>query len=151
MYCGPGKLTGATVRCIPAVVNNFHVAVGLNRPQLGLLENRVSAGRRRADLLRTPPPFSCASSASIIGRVSHPAEAGLLRKGTGSLGLLETRSRQVPSQSRKTCAIAYSIEEWNFLYSRKSRKVSSALESSSPPIAAAHNPVRRPFVETELS
>jgi hypothetical protein len=97
------------------------------------------------------PPFSCASSGSIIGRVSHPAEAGLVRKGTSSLGLLETRSRQAPSESRKTCTIPYSIEDWKFLYSRKSRKVSSALESSSPPIAATHNPVRMPFVETELS
>jgi hypothetical protein len=122
MYCGPGKLAGATVRCIPAVVNNFQVAVEPNRPQLGLLENIVSACRHSADLLHSQSPFSCASSPPIIGSGSHPTE------------------------SRKTCPIPYSIEDWKFLYSRMRGKVSSTLESSSAPMAATHNPVRMQFV-----
>src|SRR6267378_432251 len=46
--------------------------------QLGLFENLVSVCRHSANLLHSRSPFSCASSASIIGSVSHPVESGLL-------------------------------------------------------------------------
>src|SRR5713226_4316103 len=46
--------------------------------QLGLIENLVPARRHSANLLHSRSPFSCASSTSIIGSVSHPVETGLL-------------------------------------------------------------------------
>src|SRR5258708_37546046 len=46
--------------------------------QLGLLENLVATFRHSANLLHSRSPFSCASSTSIIGSVSHPVETGLL-------------------------------------------------------------------------
>src|SRR6266446_8621498 len=46
--------------------------------ELGLLENLVATLRHSANLLHSRSPFSCASSTSIIGCVSHPAETGLL-------------------------------------------------------------------------
>src|SRR5260370_16038295 len=46
--------------------------------QLGLFENFVSVCRHSANLLHCRSPFSCASSTSIIGSVSHPVETGLL-------------------------------------------------------------------------
>src|SRR5712672_2008341 len=46
--------------------------------QLGLLENFVATFRHSANLLHSRSPFSCASSTSIIGSVSHPVETGLL-------------------------------------------------------------------------
>src|SRR6267142_5728620 len=46
--------------------------------QLGLLENLVATLGHSANLLHSRSPFSCASSASIIGSVSHPVETGLL-------------------------------------------------------------------------
>ena len=62
-----------------------------------------------------------------------------------------TCSRQVSQKVENLCPIPYSIVDWKFLYLRKSRKVRSTLESSSAPIAANNSPIRRQFVETELS
>src|SRR5258706_2529204 len=45
--------------------------------QLGVLENIVATLRHSANLLHSRSPFSCASSTSIIGSVSHPAETSL--------------------------------------------------------------------------
>src|SRR6266403_2999996 len=46
--------------------------------QLLLLENFVPKFLHSANLLHSRSPFSCASSTSIIGSVSHPVETGLL-------------------------------------------------------------------------
>src|SRR6059036_3117489 len=46
--------------------------------QLELPKNLVATHRHSANLLHSRSPFSCASSTSIIGSVSHPVETGLL-------------------------------------------------------------------------
>src|SRR6266478_9812151 len=46
--------------------------------QLGFLENLVATLRHSANLLHSRSPFSCASSTSITGSVTHPVETGLL-------------------------------------------------------------------------
>src|SRR6266851_83971 len=46
--------------------------------QLLLLENFVPKCPHSANLFHSRSPFSCASSTSIIGSLSHPTETGLL-------------------------------------------------------------------------
>jgi hypothetical protein len=51
----------------------------------------------------------------------------------------------------KNCVQLDSIEDWNSLYSRKRRKVSSILQSLNVPIASAGNHTRILIVATKIS
>src|ERR1700688_477245 len=69
-----------------AVVRPAIAEVQTNR-ELVSFENHVSIYANSASLLHSRSPFLCATSASILGSLMHPAETGLLIPSDKSGGL----------------------------------------------------------------
>ena len=84
-HLGYGFLAGADVAFLnhfACFIQNAVAARAIPQIQtdreLVLIENLASASSNSATLFHSRSPFPCASSALIIGSVSHPAETGLL-------------------------------------------------------------------------